>query len=167
MAFVYECDRVETMLQFDDEVEEGWRHCPFDAWTAASVGDLKYLCEITKNRHETTQYPSLAISKKIHSTDNEKRIIFGSKNIGGWTCLMYASYYNHADIARWLLRGNGSEDRYMFQRLPVDPYMKNNKQRNALMLAASCGNNETVEAILDSLNEQYHGENIGVVFRSS
>ena len=45
--------------------------------------------------------------------------------------------------------------------------MKNNLQRNALMLAASCGNNETVEAILESSNEQYRGENIGVVFQSS
>ena len=148
------------------EFEENWKDIPFDFWTTASIGDVEHLKYLTNNS-TVYRYSTIQEEGQLELQQCKPILNLDTKNTGGWTCLMYASYYNHADIARWLLRGNGSEDMYMFQRLPVDPYMKNNKQRNALMLAASCGNNETVEAILDSLNEQYHGENIGVVFRSS
>ena len=63
---------------------------------------------------------------------------------------MYAAYYDHAQVARWLLEGNLlGEYRGPSPRLPVNPSTKNVVQKTSLMLAASCGHNETVETILD------------------
>lgn len=135
--------------EFCGETPQSWKNLPFDAWTAASIGDMKHLSYITNNPE--FQNSSAKQKKEIESKDDEKKLNFDYKNAGGWTCLMYAAYYDHADVARWLLEGNlVREYRGPRERIPANPSIKNGLQRTALMLAASCGHNETVETILDS-----------------
>ena len=57
---------------------------PFDLWTASSVGDLDLIHEMLNCESD----PELV--KKT--------------NGGGWSALMYASYYDHANVADLLLR---------------------------------------------------------------
>ena len=135
--------------EFCGETPPSWKNLPFDAWTSASIGDMKHLSYVTNNPEFQN---SIAEQKKeIKSEDDDKILNFDYKNAGGWTCLMYAAYYDHADVARWLLEGNLiREYRGPRERLPANPSIKNKLQRTALMLAASCGHNETVETILDS-----------------
>ena len=84
-----------------------------------------------------------------NSSKSEHLCDLDLKNSGGWTCLMYAAYYDHANVARWLLEGNVyNEYRGPVKRIPVNPSIKTNLGKTPLMLAASCGHNETVETIL-------------------
>ena len=123
-----------------------WKEVQFDIWTASSVGDLDYLNSIIEasemtsgtDKLETVSVPKL---DQLYNLD--------VKNSGGWTCLMYAAYYDHANLARWLLEGNlVREYRGPCERLPVNSSIKNKLGKTSLMLAASCGHNETVDTIL-------------------
>jgi ankyrin repeat protein len=80
----------------------------FDVWTAASVGDLEYVRDI--------------IDDDIDEV-----------NRGGWTCLMYASYYDHAQLVAFLL-SSGSD--------------AHAGKRTALMLAAACGHTDIIDVLV-------------------
>lgn len=58
------------------------------------------------------------------------------KNKGGWTALMYATYYDHVDVVKLLLETSAS----------VHPV--NNSGCNALMLAAMCGSESIAEMLI-------------------
>ena len=53
----------------------------YDIWTAASVGDIEFIKE--------------NITSKTENVNNV--------NLGQWSCLMYASYYDHSDLVKYLL----------------------------------------------------------------
>ena len=122
--------------------EETWKEISFDAWTASSIGDLYHL-QLIQDTHFVTEYGKEGT--KFQCDENAAITNFDLKNIGGWTCLMYAAYYDHADTVRWLLEGNTFEALGRGIRQPVNLGAKNSRKRTALMLAASCGNNETVD----------------------
>lgn len=82
----------------------------FDLWTASSVGDLEYIRTV------------LATSTSIDRP-----------NLGGWTCLMYASYYDHAQLVAFLI-ASGSNVQV--------------GDRTALMLAASCGHVDVLNVLI-------------------
>lgn len=67
----------------------------------------------------------------------------GYKNKGGWTALMYASYYDHSDVVKLLLEANASV------------HLTNNARCNALMLAVMCGNESIVETLI-KVSVTYH-----------
>ena len=161
------------LYSMDPEIEvvNTWRDIVFDAWTAASIGDVQHLEHIANSRIEIKDYNSSIRNQECVGLRTDKKVVnFDVKNKGGWTCLMYAGYYDHAQVARWLLEGNlFGEYRGPSPRLPANPAIKNRRQRTALMLAASCGHNETVETILDtckgkafqnSLSEDYLLDNM-------
>ena len=145
------------------ENPESWRDLPFDVWTAASVGDLEHLCQIIDTL--VIKHRNFSKLKRVVEVSGDEKIFnFDTKNAGGWTCLMYAAYYDHAGIARWLLEDYTSE-KYIGTNLglPVNPSIKNGVQRTALMLAASCGHNETIETILDSNKNKFFVREITVL----
>ena len=124
-----------------------WKDVKFDIWTSSSVGDLDHLNSIideTEIISDPEKLETIAISKfdKLYDLD--------VMNSGGWTCLMYAAYYDHANVARWLLEGNLVREYRSItcERRPVNSLIKNKLGKTALMLAASCGHNETVDTIL-------------------
>ena len=81
---------------------------PFDACTAASVGDAEAL---------TAASEAMTLEQQCSPVQ--------TPNSGGWTSLMYAAYYDHPDVATMLLQ------------IAADLLtIKNKKQRSALMLAA-------------------------------
>ena len=81
---------------------------PFDACTAASVGDAEALRDA-----------SVAMTLEQQCSPVQ------TPNSGGWTSLMYAAYYDHPAVATMLLQ------------IAADLLtVKNKKQRSALMLAA-------------------------------
>ena len=82
----------------------------FDIWTAASVGDLDFI-------------------RQSMSPDESIDIV----NRGGWTCLMYASYYDHSQLVAFLV-SCGSNVHF--------------GSKTALMLAASCGLIETLRVLI-------------------
>lgn len=85
---------------FDHEIDHvGYN---LDVHTAASVGDMEFLL---------TQDFDLDV-----------------KNLGGWTPLMYASYYDHRDLVEFLVTRGA-------QAVGI----ANAKGRTPLMLAAMCG----------------------------
>ena len=57
----------------------------FDIWTAASVGDIEFIKQ---------------------NINNESRNV-NDINLGQWSCLMYASYYDHKDLVVYLLSCGG------------------------------------------------------------
>ena len=139
--------------EYCDETSRSWKDVTFDAWTASSIGDIEHLHYITTSPNLLTS--SGKNNKQVHTIKTENILHFDAKNKGGWTCLMYAAYYDHADVTRWLLEGNlVREYRGPRERLPANPNLKNGLQRTALMLAASCGHNETVETILHFYKNQ-------------
>ena len=83
---------------------------PFDIWTAASIGDLDFI------RQSLTPDESIDIVNK-----------------GGWTSLMYASYYDHPQVVSFLV-SCGSNVHF--------------GSKTALMLAASCGLVETIRILI-------------------
>ena len=82
----------------------------FDIWTAASIGDLDFI------RQNLTPDESIDIINK-----------------GGWTSLMYASYYDHPEVVSFLV-SCGSNVHF--------------GKKTALMLAASCGLVETIRILI-------------------
>ncbi|KAM6951621.1 ankyrin repeat and SAM domain-containing protein 3 [Aplochiton taeniatus] len=79
---------------------------PLDLHTACSIGQYDIVAECIK----------------------KKEVDLNSKNIGGWTPLMYAAYIGHDNIANLLLEAG------------VNVNATNAKGLTPLMLAASCGN---------------------------
>ena len=88
----------------------------YDIWTAASVGDIEFIKESI-----TTQ------------TENVNDV-----NLGQWSCLMYASYYDHSDLVKYLLFC-GAEVHL--------------GDRTSLMLAASCGHTNLVKILLENVQD--------------
>ena len=126
-----------------------WKDIGFDIWTASAVGDIDHLCSMTDISRSETHSKPLKSNAQSNSKFEPLRDL-NSRNSGGWTCLMYAAYYDHANVARWLLEGNmHNEYRGPNKRLPANPSIKSKFGKTPLMLAASCGHNESVETILD------------------
>ena len=98
----------------------------FDIWTASSIGDLESL--------------HLCVSYKQDLSFLQKA------NSGGWNCLMYAAYYDHPKVAEWFL-----ESAFAAPELSLSHILnaKNGRGRTALILAASCGHDDTVKTLLD------------------
>ena len=93
-----------------------------------------------------------------------KVTVLDFKNSGGWTCLMYAAYYDHPNIVRWLLEGNMyNEYRGPAKRNPVNPLIKNRFGKTSLMLASSCGHNESVETILNCCKASLSAKQFSVI----
>ena len=90
----------------------------FDLWLASSIGDIEYV--------------------KENASYNNVNLV----NSGAWTCLMYASYYDHAEIVIYLL-SHGAEPQYS----------GNDRIRTSLMLAASCGHVDVVEIFLSLIKD--------------
>ncbi|XP_042873953.1 ankyrin repeat and SAM domain-containing protein 3-like isoform X2 [Penaeus japonicus] len=87
---------------------------PFDIFTAASIGCCQRVGDVIKKDKKAVDY----------------------KNKGGWTALMYATYYDHVDVVKLLLETSAS----------VHPV--NNSGCNALMLAAMCGSESIAEMLI-------------------
>ena len=105
-------------MQKDDE-----RGLPFDLWTACSVGDLECVREI--------------LSAQSDDEGIENRLEINTLNLGGWSGLMYASYYDHSKLVAFLVSCG------------CDPSQKSRtKEKTALMLAASCGHCDVVKTLL-------------------
>ena len=126
-----------------------WKDIDFDIWTASAVGDIDHLCSMTDISRTETHSEPLKPNAQSNSKSEHLRDL-NSRNSGGWTCLMYAAYYDHANVVRWLLEGNmHNQYRGPNKRLPANPSIKSKFGKTPLMLAASCGHNESVETILD------------------
>ena len=126
-----------------------WKDIDFDIWTASAVGDIDHLCSMTDISRSETHSKPLKSNAQSNSKLEHLRDL-NSRNSGGWTCLMYAAYYDHANVVRWLLEGNmHNQYRGPNKRLPANPSIKSKFGKTPLMLAASCGHNESVETILD------------------
>ena len=81
----------------------------FDIWTAASVGDIEF------------------IKQNVNSES------VNDINLGQWSCLMYASYYDHKDLVVYLLSCGAN--------------INLRANRTSLMLAASCGHYNLVKIL--------------------
>ncbi|GAB1598677.1 ankyrin repeat and SAM domain-containing protein 3-like [Argonauta hians] len=86
--------------------DEDFLPCPLDIHTASSIGN--YEC--------------------VHSILVRNEVNINSRNKGGWTPLMYASYIGHENILNLLLKANANVN------------ISNYKGQTSLMLASSCGN---------------------------
>ena len=137
------------ILVKDNSKLYSWKDICFDIWTASSVGDIDFLNSFLDiNRTETES--KLEKSNPALTSEFGQVCDLDFKNSGGWTCLMYAAYYDHPNIVRWLLEGNMyNEYRGPAKRNPVNPLIKNRFGKTSLMLASSCGHNESVETILN------------------
>ncbi len=91
-----------------------------DLHTAASVGDIDHLIDLD------VESPGLDLA---------------ARNQGGWTPLMYAAYYDHADAANFLLDRGGGE---VSDRSAAGG-------RTPLMTAAMCGNEATSRLLMRRL----------------
>ena len=99
-----------TEFGLDDEEALG---LAMDAHTAASVGDLDALMGVEFD---------------------------DGANAEGWTALHYAAHYDHAEVARWMLR-RGAKARGNLTRREVG-------RRSPLMLCCACGNERTARMLL-------------------
>lgn len=90
--------------------------CDMDLWTAASVGDMDQLWELNYGpvRHD-----------------------LNGSNLNGWTPCMYAAYYDHTEIVKFLFE-------HQVQVVGV----RNNKGRTPLMMAAMCGNENVARLLI-------------------
>ena len=96
-----------TAVSYSNAVADTWKDIALDAWTAASIGDVHYLQDIADSRIGIKGYnPNRQYQSDVEVGFGDEMVNFDSKNLGDWTCLMYAAYYDHAQVARWLLEGN-------------------------------------------------------------
>ncbi len=89
---------------------------PFDLWTACSVGELECV------RHLLT--------------DSDPTASLNDLNLGGWSGLMYASYYDHPKLVAFLISSG------------CNPSVSNKgREKTALMMAASCGHIDVINVL--------------------
>ncbi|KAG0724765.1 Ankyrin repeat and SAM domain-containing protein 3 [Chionoecetes opilio] len=115
------------------ELEEPWmQHSYYDDPEAVWLGQKSSLNPLPLDIFTATSIGCCQRVKDIITGDKDA---CNQKNIGGWTALMYAAYYGHCDAVKLLL-GHGAS-----------LHLRNHKGCTALMLAAVCGSEATVEML--------------------
>ena len=73
-------------------VADTWKDLALDAWTAASIGDIQYLQHIADSINGIKcNISNLQYQNDVELRFEDEMINFDTKNLGDWTCLMYAA----------------------------------------------------------------------------
>ena len=138
-----------------------WKDIDFDIWTASAVGDIDHLCSMTDISRSETHSKPLKSNAQSNSKFEHLRDL-NSRNSGGWTCLMYAAYYDHANVVRWLLEGNmHNQYRGPNKRLPANPSVKSKFGKTPLMLATYSNHEKVVQILLQKGSDKSIKDNSG------